>query len=64
MYFITDIENINIESSLRFKDDVDNKPDLVHPEEYKKLLQEIHELTEVVVLQNGQLPDIIIDQIL
>lgn len=53
------IENINIESLLPFKDEADNKPEPVHSDEYKKLLQENRELTEAVTLKNKQLREII-----
>lgn len=53
------IEHSNIESLLPFKDEADNKPEPVHTEEYKKLLQENRELTEAVTLKNKQLREII-----
>lgn len=57
--FISGIENTNIESLLPFKNEVDNKPDLLHNEEYKKLVQENRELTEAVTHKNKQLREII-----
>lgn len=57
--FFLGIENTNIESLLPFKNEADNKPDPVHNDEYKKLLQENRELTEAVTLKNKQLREII-----
>lgn len=53
------MDHTNIESLIPLKDDVDIKPEPVHPEEYKKHLQENRELTEAITLKNKQLREII-----
>lgn len=53
------MEYTHIESLIPLKDEPDHKPEPVHSEEYKKLLQENRELTEAVLLKNKQLRDII-----
>lgn len=53
------MEYTHVESLIPLKDDPDHKPEPIPSEEYKKVLQENRELTEIAMLKNKQLREII-----
>ena len=53
------MEYTHVESLIPLKDEPDHRPEPAPTEEYKKALQENRELTEIVMLKNKQLREII-----
>lgn len=53
------IEYTHIMSFIPLKDELDNRPDPIGTEEYKKALQENRELIEIVTAKNKQLREVI-----
>lgn len=53
------MELTNIESFIPFKDEIENRPEPIYTEEYKKALQENRELTESVNQRNKILREVI-----
>lgn len=56
---LTSIEYTQVESLIPLKDELDNRPEPPHGEDYKKMVQENRELLDQLTLKNKQLREVI-----